>query len=114
MRRTTSTGIALSLVLVAVAPTRAADLRSCDWVGPGGRAIYRCGLDRDLGFASERSVKEARVASVRVKQIRAKEARVRKAKHVRVARVVQDDPPLQRSCDWLGPGGRALYRCSIH
>jgi len=22
-----------------------------------------------------------------------------------------DDPPPQRNCDWIGPGGRAVYRC---
>lgn len=25
----------------------------------------------------------------------------------------QDDPPPQRVCEWVGPGGRALYRCNL-
>jgi hypothetical protein len=23
------------------------------------------------------------------------------------------DPPPHRVCDWIGPGGRAVYRCTI-
>ena len=64
-----SVGMVLSVVIFASAPTQAADLdvnvsrrvgvekatqtlivaqngeappRTCDWIGPGGRAIYRC------------------------------------------------------------------------
>jgi len=25
----------------------------------------------------------------------------------------RDDPPPQRMCDWMGPGGRAVYRCNL-
>jgi len=65
---TISVGIVLSAAILAGVPTQAADLnvsrhvgvggtsqqtrivaqkseapqRTCDWVGPGGRAIYRC------------------------------------------------------------------------
>jgi len=64
VRHTTIIGIALSLILAALAPTQASDLHAkshrthfakakqkpvdapmqqvCDWIGPGGRAIYRC------------------------------------------------------------------------
>lgn len=31
--------------------------------------------------------------------------------HARAIR--RDDPPPQRVCDWMGPGGRALYRCNL-
>jgi hypothetical protein len=116
MRRTTSIGIVLSLMLVAVAPTRAADLgtkagrhvkvshhvrsgesdrqalpgvavspRNCDWIGPGGRAIYRCGLDRGSALNGGQAF-----------------------------RVAQNDAPPQRICAWVGPGGRASYHCGVH
>lgn len=31
--------------------------------------------------------------------------------HARAIR--RDDPPPQRVCDWMGPGGRAVYRCNF-
>ena len=68
LRTISAIGIVLSLILLAVVPTQAADLKTkvsrhvvktsrhalavpqdgampqpiCFWVGPGGRAIYRC------------------------------------------------------------------------
>jgi hypothetical protein len=58
MRRSVSLCMALGMVVVVAAPTEAAvhkakihrpltatqpaPQRVCDWVGPGGRAIYRC------------------------------------------------------------------------
>jgi hypothetical protein len=31
--------------------------------------------------------------------------------HARAIR--RDDPAPQRICDWVGPGGRASYRCNL-
>jgi hypothetical protein len=64
MRYTMITGIGLSLILAGLPPAQASDLHAkkshnahlirakqktvdppiqqCDWIGPGGRAIYRC------------------------------------------------------------------------
>lgn len=57
--------------------------RTCDWVGPGGRAVYRCGPTEPLDVTGPLQ---------------------------RLA-ISQNDPAPQRTCDWVGPGGRAVYRC---
>jgi hypothetical protein len=31
--------------------------------------------------------------------------------HIVKAKHKPADPPAQRVCDWIGPGGRAVYRC---
>lgn len=41
------------------------------------------------------------------------QAAYHKAKIRHHARVVQKIDPPQRVCDWVGPGGRAVYRCQI-
>jgi hypothetical protein len=98
MYRTISAiAIVMSTTLLAVAPIKAADEnvkpsrqnagtvkphRHCDWIGPGGRAVYRCGLSQNI------VVKAARPALV-----------------------LTAEPAPQRTCDWIGPGGRAVYRC---
>jgi hypothetical protein len=33
--------------------------------------------------------------------------------HVRVVKALQTKPAPRRFCDWIGPGGRAVYRCSF-
>jgi hypothetical protein len=35
-----------------------------------------------------------------------------KHKH-RIVQVQHTDPAPHRVCDWVGPGGRAVYRCTI-
>lgn len=100
MYRTLSAiGIVMSMTLLAVAPTQAGDEdvkaprphpgavkvhRHCDWIGPGGRAVYRCGLSQDLVVKAPRQ-----------------------------ALVLKAYTPPQRTCDWIGPGGRAVYRCQV-
>jgi len=64
MRYTTIIGIAVSLILAALAPTQASDLHA----------------------KSHRT-------------------------HVAGAKQKPVDPPMQHVCDWIGPGGRAIYRC---
>lgn len=100
MYRTLSAiGLVMSLTLLTVAPTAAGNdvnggrgpaasaknHRHCDWIGPGGRAVYRCGL------SYEEVVKPARQTIF----------------------LRSDPPPPARSCDWIGPGGRAVYRCQV-
>jgi hypothetical protein len=36
-----------------------------------------------------------------------------KARHRHVRVVAVPDPPPHRVCDWIGPGARAVYRCTI-
>jgi hypothetical protein len=33
--------------------------------------------------------------------------------HVHVVKAAQSDKAPRRVCDWIGPGARAVYRCSI-
>jgi len=53
----------------------------CDWIGPGGRAVYRCGSIASSGVTPQRRV------------------------------MLKYGQPPQRHCDWVGPGDRATYPC---
>jgi hypothetical protein len=33
--------------------------------------------------------------------------------HVRVVKTLRIDAAPRRVCDWIGPGGRAIYRCGL-
>ena len=98
-RAISAIAIVMSITLLPAAPIKAADEdvkvsrqhadritphRHCDWIGPGGRAAYRCGSSHDIV-----------------------------AKAPGRALVLTADPPPQRTCGWIGPGGRAVYRCQV-
>jgi hypothetical protein len=38
---------------------------------------------------------------------------VTKARHHHVHIVAMPDPQPHRVCDWIGPGARAVYRCTV-
>jgi hypothetical protein len=61
----------------------------CDWIGPGGRAVYRCRWNTENTFAGNAFTARRRPSTLAA------------------------DPPAQRICDWVGPGGRAVYRCRV-
>lgn len=53
LRSISAVGFVVSLICCFAGQAQAT---YCDWVGPGGRAIYRCGLMRDSDVA-QRQVK---------------------------------------------------------
>ena len=78
LRGISALGFVASLICCSAGQAQAT---YCDWVGPGGRAFYRCGLISSSDVTPQRHV------------------------------AFKYDTPAQRHCDWVGPGGRAIYLC---
>lgn len=74
--------------------------RTCSWIGPGARAVYRCETGPQVTAVAPVAAPRRRLFAV--------------AQGDPPRRAVVDppgDPLPQPICGWVGPGGRAIYQC---